>query len=55
MVKHERKGRVLSMPDPDSFVGTAYTSRVQLMEQSRDSDIPAKHNAIPGTSSNPFQ
>lgn len=43
------------MPDPDSFVGTIYISRVQFMEQSRDSDIPAKHNAIPGTSSNPFQ
>lgn len=45
---------MLSMTDPDSFVDTIYISKVQFMEQSRDSDIPAKHNAIPGKSSNPL-
>lgn len=43
------------MPDPDSFVGTVYVSRVQFMEWSRDSGTPAEHNAVPGTARNPFQ
>lgn len=43
------------MPDPDSFAGTLYISRAQFTEQSRNSDIPAEHNAITGTLSNRAQ
>lgn len=43
------------MPDPDSFAGTLHISRAQFMEQPRNSDIPAEHNAITGTLSNRAQ
>lgn len=50
-----RKGGVFSVPDPDSFAGTLHISRAQFMEQPRNSDIPAEHNAITGTLSNRAQ